>query len=178
MSTAQVALLISAAAGLVGLYGAINSARALRWQRARDAERRQVRAHIEIEHAVTDVPHGADPLSAHVESAPVHYRLDIALVNDSEELAIFVREFGIWASGLGIGVVRPNPDARLEPRERYVRGIPLDEGDLRNLGGGFVVRAKLTTGDVIECEGQLDAWLLDSLRSASSARRREKNSGG
>lgn len=159
MSTAQVALIISAAAGLVALFGAINSARALRWQRARDAERSEVRAHIEIEHEVGNIPDVADRLSERVEPVPPIYRLHLAIVNDSEERVIFVQELAVWAFGLGVGVQQPKPpDVRLEPRERHVRVIPLDERDVRNLRNGFTATATLTTGDVIAKPSWRPRW--------------------
>lgn len=179
MSTAQVALVISAAAGLVGLYGAINSARALRWQRARDVERRELRAHVEIEHEASNMPSDDSAEGTVDKPAEMAYRLRIAIVNDSEEQAIFVREFHLWdASGaLGIGAGTPCDDVKLEPRQRYVRVIALSEMAIRNLKGGFVARAKLTSGEMIEASGRLDPEMIRRLHRANRGTRRRAGEG-
>lgn len=171
VATSVIALVFSAAAVCVALYSAVNARRALDWQRRRDDERRGVQAHIDIEHAMTNLPRA--PVSGSGNNIDdgddrMRYRLTIAVVNDSEQVAIFVHQLDVlvperWSAQRLFGPWAH--DERLEPGERLIR--ELDFFTLQELAryrDGLVVVARLTSGNVIERTSELQQELLEHLK--------------
>lgn len=171
MATSVIAPVFPPAAVCAALYSAVNARRALAWQRQRDEERRGVRAHIDIEHSITNTPRTLVSFSGseidHDDDSRTRYRLTVAVVNDSEQVAILVQQLEVlvperWSGRplLGSG----HSDERLEPRERLIRELDLYRPqDLATYREGLVVVAKLTTGHVIEQTSELKDELLKHL---------------
>lgn len=89
VQTDQGALVVSVAAGCVALYGAVNSRRALAWQRRRDEELRSVKLEVLCEHRTDTV---AQELGARPREENRGYRLVVSIVNASEQAVVYVSE--------------------------------------------------------------------------------------
>jgi hypothetical protein len=175
VSTAQAALVVSLLVGLVGLYGALNSRRAIRWQRQRDIERRKIRARIEIQQAIRINPSRVPP-RLQSGDLQIEHLVVVAAVNDSEEAVIFVRDLGVYADApkhRGWDLL-DNGDARLEPRQRLVREVVLDDEGLADFAKGFTATARLTSGDVIEERDRYDTDLIELPRQAHEKLRAQR----
>ena len=131
MSTAAIALAVSILVGCFSAYGVVTARRALRWQQARDAERREQRVHIHFEHAAIPDPtsEGAAFLIGGPQNLPRHYRLRVVVVNRSETSTVWIRSVHIEQAYGEIGLDLTDRDAgahRLEPGEPLVRDIAID----------------------------------------------------
>ena len=93
-------LIISIVSGTAGTVSVVNSARALGWQKRRDAERRQMHVTIHFGHAVADenIEPGALALPGGVENLPLDYRLEVIVVNESGHEA----PAGLWSIGVAV----------------------------------------------------------------------------
>jgi hypothetical protein len=177
VTTAQAALLVSVAAGLFALLGVVNSYRALRWQKRRDKERRRTVAHIEVEQSMSIGPYPGHPSTSITDEDVLprkrRFWLAIAVINDSEEAAIFVRDVSVYGASTweGTPLMSDQPDVRLEPRERLVKLLEVDDHDMTEFTEeGFIAQAKLSTGEVIDMRDKL---VPDFVRFHIAARRSE-----
>jgi hypothetical protein len=186
VTTAQVAIVISGFAAIVGAFGAINSHRALRWQKRRDEQRRQLRARLAFRHE----PWQRDPrprkprLGSGEEmgdgiawftvraDVPLEYRLSIIVVNESEEATIFVRHLFVeQPDGERRHSLTIEPsDHRLEPHQQLVRRMFVDDVDI-DLMGGFVAEAHTGHGIVRSEVEHLDAALLQHIAEHNARER-------
>jgi hypothetical protein len=163
MSTAEIALIVSIGSGIAGGVGVVNSARALRWQKRRDAERRERHVAIHFGHAAWhDEASTEQEWFAGRENLPLEYRLQIIVHNESEELPVYVRAIHIQtvAQDEGFQVTEDGESAtRLEPgepmvREAFLERIPID------FTGGVIAQAHIAPDDWIDSEPEP---LLDHL---------------
>jgi hypothetical protein len=72
----------------------------------------------------------------------------ISVINDSEAATVYVRDLDVLGqrSYEGQPLMYDEPDERLEPRQRLVRHLQIDEQDIEEYGReGFVVRARLSS---------------------------------
>lgn len=81
MTLAVIALVVSVAGACGAAYNTLTSRRSLRWQQARDAERREQRVDIHFEHASITEPTGeqATWLLGGSENLALYYRARAAL---------------------------------------------------------------------------------------------------
>jgi len=161
LTTAQVALLVSGAAGAVGLFGAINAYRALRWQRRRDAERRKVKVRLEVAQHLIVIPRGQSGDEQLAVAGPFQalHRIAVSVINNSEEAVAYVRDVGIMgtASRRGRRLLGDSDDVRLESGQRLARHLDLDEEDVAAFDGGWAITAELATGQREIATGTIDA---------------------
>ena len=158
------AVIVSGLALVVAVYAAWTSARVHRWQKRRDEERREVRAHIEVAQELTTL---SDVMQwGRAEAVDPRARLHLIVVNDSEQSAIFVEQIMVWEQGRGFGEVQRASDVRLEPRERHVEKLTFTGDQLRSLLNGFDVQARLASGEVVERRFELAEELLALARKA------------
>jgi hypothetical protein len=169
VQTDQGALIVSVAAGCVALYGAVNSRRALAWQRRRDEELRSVKLEILCEHRLDTV---AQELDARPREENRGYRLIVSIVNASEQAVVYVSEVLMRSPTQdgGTFLQTQEPDVCLQPRERMSRMLWIDKHetqffpDLR-----FVIDVTLASGVTFTSgEGLLDA---ESVEEAEAAKR-------
>ena len=154
MTTAEVALIISIVSGTAGTVGVVNSARALGWQKRRDAERRQTHVTIHFGHAAwrdENIEPGALALLGGHENLPLDYRLEVIVVNESETTPVYVRALHIQQAvgDKGFNVTLDEQHmTRLEPGEPMVREVFL-----------HVVRIDLTAGVIAKAHIAPDEWI-------------------
>jgi hypothetical protein len=158
--TDQAALIVSGAAGCVALYGAVNSRRALAWQRRRDEELRMDTV--------------ADELGARPRKENRGYRLIVSIVNASEQAAVYVSEVLMRSPTQdgGTFLQTQEPDVCLQPQERMSRMLWVDKHqteffpDLR-----FVIDVTLASGVTFTSdEGLLDAESVEEAEAAKQLR--------
>lgn len=167
MTTAQAALLVSGVAAFIALYGATNAHRALRWQRRRDAERREQRVRIHFEHAAIAEPtsEGATFMIGGPQNLPLYYRLRIVVVNASETSAVWIRSVHLEQADGDIGYDLTERDSgahRLEPGEPLVCDFPIDRQphDFSRV----IVRAHVAPNEWISSEPEaIDQGLLSHI---------------
>jgi len=156
VSTAEIALIVSIASGLAGAVGVVNSARALRWQKKRDAERRAKRVTIHFGHAAwhESVEPSVSQMVGGIANLPLEYRLQVIVVNASEEAPVFVRgvhpEQAAGDEGCNLTMEETEP-TRLEAgepmvRELFLHHVPVD------FRGGVVAKVHLAPDEWIESE--------------------------
>jgi hypothetical protein len=126
LTTAQAALIVSCIVGVFAIYGAVNSRRALDWQKQRDEERRQTRVHIHIEQwSNFGRDDGRPTAGMTIEEVASLCRLwiNVSVINDSEAATVCVRYVDVLGqrSYEGQPLMSDEPDERLEPRQRLVR---------------------------------------------------------
>jgi hypothetical protein len=169
--TDQAALIVSGAAGCVALYGAVNSRRALAWQRRRDEELRSVKLEILWEHRMDTV---ADELGARPREENRGYRLIVSIVNASEQAAVYVSEVLMRSPTQdgGTFLQTEEPDVCLQPQERMSRMLWIEKHqieffpDLR-----FVIDVTLASGVTFTSdEGLLDAEWVEKAEAAKQLR--------
>jgi hypothetical protein len=145
VQTDQVALIVSGIAACVGLYGAVNSRRALGWQRRRDEELRSVKLEVLCEQR-TDVVASSHELPREETRG---YRLIVSIVNASEQATVYVSEVLMRSpvSDEGTFLQTQEPDVCLQPRARMTRKLWIDKHqteffpDLR-----YVIEVTLASG--------------------------------
>jgi hypothetical protein len=150
-------MLVSIVAAGIALYGAINSARALRWQRHRDDERRRVRAQLIVTPWIRTVFGDSIPPERRAPGRVERSAgLRLVVVNKSEERAILLRELAVFKrAGGSIGnLVLHDADVRLQPHERHVAELDLtNERGSHTFHSGFVATARLASGEFLEEHG-------------------------
>jgi hypothetical protein len=174
MTLASVALVVSVAVGCVTAYNTLTSRRSLRWQQARDAERREQHVHIHFEHAAMTELTGVQAtwLLGGPENLPLYYRLRVVVVNASETSTVWIRSVHIQQADGNTGHDLTDRDAgahRLEPGEPLVRDIAIDR-----LGHDFsrvIAKAHVAPNEWIQSAPE---ELLDDVLSAV----RERNTRG
>jgi hypothetical protein len=157
VKNADAALIISSVAAGIGLYGAANAHRALRWQHRRDAERSATRVRLYFEHGI-QADDGTDrAVAAPVDARhrPTIFRLTLVAINSGEGV-VFVRDLWIKHSYLPVGAPLTqdaHEDVRLEPNQR-TSAVYLMRDDNLGLSGGFIGQARLATGQIFQTELQ------------------------
>ncbi len=171
MHTDQAALIVSGAAGCVALYGAINSRRALAWQRRRDEERRSVQLQILWEHRTDTV---ADELGAPPREENRGYRLIVSIVNASEQAAVYVSEVLMRSptQDSGTFLQTHEPDVCLQPAERMSRTLWIDKHQTEFFPGlRFVIDVTLASGETFTSdEGLFEAEAVEDAEAAKQLR--------
>lgn len=170
MTTAQAALAVSLIVGVFAIYGAVNSRRALDWQKQRDRERRDRRVRVHVEQWSSfgredGLPTSGTPIEEIASLCRVG--ITVSVINESEAATVYVRDLEIFGaqSYEGQPLMLDDPDERLEPHQRLVRRLQIDDQDLDEYGReGFVVRARLSTGEIID---QPDRLLPEMVRISS-----------
>ena len=153
ITTAEAALAVSICAGLLSAYNVKTGARQARWQRDRDAERRETRITVAFEHAGTPMPTGetATFLMGGTDRLPHDYRLRMVVVNSSETSTVWVRavlvELARGSAGIDTGVGAAGP-VRLEPGEPLVGDLYPERWDL-DVAEGFVVKVHVAPDEWI-----------------------------
>jgi hypothetical protein len=161
MESAAVALMLSGAAGAVGLYGAVTAHRALRWQRRRDTERRQPRVRVEVEHwlgsdyrrYVRDALEAGQQPHEHSDG----HGVAISVINDSEQGAVYVQNVLLneACDEPSSAYLIFEEERRLEPRQRITQSVILEDPYDMNFTNGFVAEAQLASGERFVSQLQL-----------------------
>jgi hypothetical protein len=172
VTTAQIALIISGLAVLVAVFSAATSHRALAWQKGRDAERRTVAAHMDVDHGWI--------LQRSLEGdrdLGWRYKLTVSVTNDSEDAVAYLADLDVWGLAVehapppvsevdkggapggivwgpsgdltGQDLLGQAGDVRLEPRQRVTRTLLIDDANFDRWGGGFRINARFASGQVV-----------------------------
>jgi hypothetical protein len=93
-------------------------------------------------------------------------RLTISVANDSAAATIYVRDLDLRKSAERAGVPlsgMPARDEQIAPGQRLVRDLDLaTHNDCMRYEDGFIVRAQLTDGQIVEHQGELTPQLVDT----------------
>jgi hypothetical protein len=154
VTTAEVALAVSVVVGLVTTFNVRTGARHDRWQRERDAERRETRITVAFEHSGFYIDPPPDPIPP---QPPKGYLLRILVVNSSETNTVWVRRVMVreaeGESGMDTSIGRDGP-VRLLPGEPVIENVVPAEWPL-DFSKGIVVEVQIVPDETQESEVEM-----------------------